>query len=135
MWGLLQVLFLYVILSQTGPSTAPIATWALKLTENKHDLTKYSPNWDSLDSRPLPAWYDESKFGIFIHWGVFSVPSFNNEWFWWQWKGTKPLQKVVDFMKNNYNPNFAYADFGPQFTAEFYNATEWAEVFKASGAQ
>ena len=46
----------------------------------------YQPTWDSLDSRPLPAWYDEAKFGIFIHWGVFSVPSFVSEWFWWYWK-------------------------------------------------
>ena len=45
----------------------------------------YEPTWESLDSRPLPAWYDEAKFGIFIHWGVFSVPSFGTEWFWERW--------------------------------------------------
>lgn len=43
---------------------------------------QYKPNWESLDSRPLPEWYDQAKFGIFIHWGVFSVPSFGSEWFW-----------------------------------------------------
>ena len=48
---------------------------------------RYTPDWDSLDTRPLPAWYDEAKFGIFIHWGVFSVPSFGSEWFWQNWKG------------------------------------------------
>lgn len=37
---------------------------------------KYKPTWDSLDSRPLPDWYDKAKVGIFVHWGVFSVPSF-----------------------------------------------------------
>lgn len=47
---------------------------------------KYEPTWDSLDTRPLPAWFDEAKFGIFIHWGVFSVPSFGSEWFWMTWK-------------------------------------------------
>ena len=41
---------------------------------------KYTPDWDSIDSRPLPNWYDEAKVGIFIHWGVFSVPSFKSEW-------------------------------------------------------
>ena len=46
----------------------------------------YQPTWDSLDKRPLPSWYDEAKFGIFIHWGVFSVPSFVSEWFWWYWQ-------------------------------------------------
>jgi len=49
--------------------------------------SKYVPTWPSLDSRPLPSWYDEAKFGIFIHWGVFSVPSFGSEWFWNHWKG------------------------------------------------
>lgn len=49
--------------------------------------SKYAPTWSSLDSRPLPPWYDEAKFGIFIHWGVFSVPSFGSEWFWNNWKG------------------------------------------------
>lgn len=47
--------------------------------------TKYEANWESLDSRPLPTWYDEAKFGIFIHWSIFSVPSYYNEWFWPEW--------------------------------------------------
>jgi alpha-L-fucosidase len=42
---------------------------------------QYTPDWTSIDSRPLPAWYDQSKIGIFIHWGVFSVPSFGSEWY------------------------------------------------------
>jgi len=41
---------------------------------------QYTPDWASIDSRPLPSWYDESKIGIFIHWGVFSVPSIESEW-------------------------------------------------------
>ena len=47
----------------------------------------FTPDWGSLDSRQLPEWYEDAKFGIFIHWGVFSVPSFGSEWFWWNWKG------------------------------------------------
>lgn len=42
--------------------------------------SQYTANWTSIDSRPLPAWYDESKVGIFIHWGVFSVPAIDSEW-------------------------------------------------------
>jgi hypothetical protein len=42
---------------------------------------QYTPDWASLDTRPLPTWYDESKIGIFIHWGVFSVPSIASEWY------------------------------------------------------
>lgn len=43
---------------------------------------RYDPTWESLDARAVPAWFDELKFGVFIHWGVFSVPSFGSEWFW-----------------------------------------------------
>ncbi|XP_028995226.1 plasma alpha-L-fucosidase [Betta splendens] len=95
---------------------------------------RYEPNWDSIDSRPLPAWYDQAKFGIFIHWGVFSVPSFGSEWFWWYWQGQK-LKPYVDFMKKNYPPNFKYQDFAPQFTAEFFDAKVWTDIFASSGAK
>ncbi|KAH9502565.1 hypothetical protein Btru_069009 [Bulinus truncatus] len=97
-------------------------------------LTQYSPTWDSLDKRPLPDWYDDAKFGIFIHWGVFSVPSFRSEWFWWDWQGAK-YNDTVEFMEKNYPPGFTYADFARQFTAEFFNALEWAQLFKNSGAK
>ncbi|RWS15155.1 alpha-L-fucosidase-like protein, partial [Dinothrombium tinctorium] len=94
----------------------------------------YKPTWDSLDSRPLPLWFDESKVGIFIHWGVFSVPSFGSEWFWFEWKGYKK-QEYVDFMRENFKPNFTYAEFAPQFTAEFFHPDHWAKLFAQSGAK
>lgn len=94
---------------------------------------RYEPNWTSLDKRPLPSWYDEAKFGIFIHWGVFSVPSFGSEWFWEYWHTKRP--SYVDFMKKNYRPDWTYADFANQFTAEFYDPNQWAEIFQASGAK
>lgn len=96
---------------------------------------RYTADWASLDSRPLPQWYDDAKFGIFIHWGVFSVPGFGqfSEWFWWWWASGR--QAEVDFMKKNYPPGFKYADFAPQFRAEFYNPDDWADIFKASGAR
>ena len=94
---------------------------------------KYTPDWNSIDSRPLPAWYDDVKFGIFMHWGVFSVPSFKSEWFWDMWKTGNA--DVVAFMKKNYPPNFTYADFATKFTTEFFDANEWADVLAASGAK
>ncbi|RXG56060.1 hypothetical protein Avbf_09937 [Armadillidium vulgare] len=48
---------------------------------------QYTPDWESLDSRPLPEWYDQAKIGIFLHWGIYSVPSFGSEWFWKYWRG------------------------------------------------
>ncbi|XP_014769556.1 alpha-L-fucosidase isoform X1 [Octopus bimaculoides] len=95
---------------------------------------EYQPNWESLDKRILPSWYDEAKFGIFLHWGVFSVPSYGSEWFWWYWKGSK-TPYYVDFMNKNYPPDFTYPDFAPKFTTEFFNAKEWANLFEAAGAK
>ena len=95
---------------------------------------KYEATWKSLDSRPLPSWYDEAKFGIFLHWGVYSVPSYNSEWFWWHWKGQND-PKCVEFMKKNYRPGFSYADFAPMFRAEFFDPDLWADLLERSGAR
>lgn len=94
----------------------------------------YQPTWESIDSRPLPSWYDESKLGIFVHWGVFSVPSFSSEWFWYNWK-TQKLPGVEQFMSDNYRSDFTYADFAKDFSAEFFFAEQWAEIFNSSGAR
>ena len=48
---------------------------------------RFQPTWDSLDTHVAPPWYDEAKFGIFMTWGLYSIPSFGNEWFWSNWKG------------------------------------------------
>ncbi|KFM70007.1 Alpha-L-fucosidase, partial [Stegodyphus mimosarum] len=93
----------------------------------------YDPDWKSIDSRPLPSWFDDAKVGIFIHWGLFSVPSFGSEWFWSYWKSG--IKSYEDFMKQNYKPGFSYQEFAPMFTAEFYDPNRWVDVFKASGAK
>ena len=94
---------------------------------------EYLPNWSSLDSRPLPSWYDEAKFGIFLHWGVYSVPSFGSEWFWDDWKNHK--SPYVDFMTKNYQPGFEYTDFAPMFNAELFDPDEWVKFFTDAGAK
>jgi len=97
-------------------------------------VAQYEPTWQSIDSRPLPQWYDEAKVGIFLHWGVFSVPSYSSEWFWWSWQGVHD-PATVEFMNKNYPPDFTYADFAPQFKAEFFNPDHWVDLFKAAGAK
>ena len=52
----------------------------------------------------------------------------------WYWQKEK-LPSYVDFMKNNYPPDFTYADFGPLFTAKFFDANWWADILQASGAK
>lgn len=95
---------------------------------------KYYPNWQSLDSRPLPSWYDEGKLGIFNHWGLYSVPSLTSEWFVWFWKGLNRSTEV-EFMRANFRPDFQYADFAPMFTAELFNSTVLAQLIANSGAR
>uniref|UniRef100_A0A0N5CBH5 Putative alpha-L-fucosidase n=1 Tax=Strongyloides papillosus TaxID=174720 RepID=A0A0N5CBH5_STREA len=95
----------------------------------------FVPTWDSLDNRPLPSWYDESKFGIFMHWGVYSVPAYNSEWLWYHWKGENPDPSVVKYMNNTYPKDTTYFDFAKSFTAQNFNPTNFASIVKASGAK
>ena len=95
---------------------------------------QYEANWDSLDTRPLPSWFDEAKFGIFISWGLFAVPAYENEWFWYNWK-TRKNADLVKFMQDNYPPNFTYEDFAPMFKAELFDPEQWADIIEASGAK
>ncbi|CAI5454420.1 unnamed protein product [Caenorhabditis angaria] len=98
-------------------------------------FSKYTPDWNSLDNRPLPSWYDYSKFGIFCHWGVYSVPAYRSEWMWWYWKGSKPDAEVVNFIDKNYKPGTTYADFAKDFTAEYFNPQEFVQTVNSSGAR
>ncbi|KAB7504784.1 hypothetical protein Anas_09662 [Armadillidium nasatum] len=95
---------------------------------------QYTPDWESLDSRPLPEWYDQAKIGIFLHWGLYSVPAFGGEWFWMYWQGAQ-YSDYVKYMDDNFRPGFTYQDFGPQFTTEFFDPDQWAELFEAAGAR
>lgn len=96
---------------------------------------KYTPTWESLDSRPLPGWYDDAKIGIFIHWGVFSVPALHGSNFWNVWHDSKPGSDYYEFMKENYRDNWTYADFARDFTAEFFDPVKWVRLFGEAGAK
>src|SRR4051812_3436951 len=89
---------------------------------------KYDPTWDSLDKRPIPSWYDQYKFGIFMHWGTYSVVGLRDAWFWYYWQGPEPYPDVVEYMRKNYPPDFTYTDFAPMFTTELFNASEYADI-------
>jgi len=95
----------------------------------------FRPDWASLKGYTSPAWYDDAKFGIFIHWGVYSVPAFGSEWYsrnMYQ-KGTKEFAHHVA----TYGPQsrFGYKDFVPMFKAEHFDADAWASLFREAGAR
>lgn len=106
---------------------------AVFLTFFAMSCAKYEPNWNSIDSRPLPDWFDEGKIGIFMHWGVFSVLGLQ-AWFWEKWK-TGHDNASVEFMKENFKPDITYPDLAADFTTEFFKPDEWAKLFKAAGAK
>lgn len=96
--------------------------------------SKYHPTWKSLATRPLPKWYDAAKIGIFIHWGVYSVPAVFSEQFWGKWKSIHG-HKMHNYMTDNFKPGFTYQEFARDFTAELFNPAEWASIFEQSGAK
>jgi alpha-L-fucosidase len=95
----------------------------------------YEATWESLDARPLPVWYDDAKFGIFLHWGVFSVPAYGSEWFWNNWQGSTAQPRYADFVAKTEGPRFSYPDYAHRIDATLYRPEEWADFFARAGAQ
>lgn len=109
----------------------------------------YQPSWESLDKRPVPQWFSDSKFGIFIHWGVYSVPAWAPanadigvyakyaEWYWNRLVNDdgNAHKYFEEFHTKSYGKNFKYQDFAPMFKAELFDPDQWADVFQRSGAK
>lgn len=96
---------------------------------------EYKDNWKSLSNHPTPNWYSDAKFGIFIHWGVYSVPAFGNEWYPRNMyiKGTSEFEHHINTYGNH--KDFGYKDFIPMFKAEKFDANQWISLFKKAGAR
>ena len=105
---------------------------------------QYSADWTSLDARPVPGWFTDAKFGIFIHWGVYSVPSWRKvmpgkyasyaEWYYARVMFNEKNGGKA-FHQKNYGENFDYHDFAPMFKAELFDPGWWADLFARSGAK
>lgn len=97
----------------------------------------YQPNWSSLDQRPTPQWFKDVKFGIFIHWGVYSVPGWSSKGQYAEWYQNGLNGK--DTARQNYHRkkfgNLTYYQIADQFKAELFNPDEWAKLFEQSGAK
>jgi alpha-L-fucosidase len=95
----------------------------------------FAPQWSSLETFQVPRWYVDGKFGIFIHWGVYSVPGFGNEWY--PRNMYRPEDRTFRHHVETWGPPwiFGYKDFVPLFKAEKFDARAWARLFKAAGAR
>lgn len=108
--------------------------------KKKEKEIKYSENWESLaQHNEEPAWFQDAKFGIYFHWGVYSVPAYKTEWyprhmhFENGWGNGQVYKHHVE--KYGHPSEFGYHDFVPMFKAEEFNAEEWAALFEKAGAR
>jgi alpha-L-fucosidase len=113
--------------------------------------TTYTASWPSLDSRPNPAWYEQSRFGIKIHWGLYAVPGFGalgqyaEQYARFYRVGTEgcgtaanPIRdgcKTAEFHNRVFGKDVKYERFAAQFNPVLYDADQWADVFRRGGAQ
>ncbi|MBJ6368778.1 alpha-L-fucosidase [Snuella sedimenti] len=120
---------------------------ALAVCSTVNAQEAYKPTWESLDSRPIPDWFQDAKFGVFIHWGPYSVPAWSpkgtySEWYQY-WLQSKSLfgngkfkgDEIVNFHNKTYGEDFSYYDFGEMFKADLFNPNDWAELFEKAGAK
>ncbi len=107
----------------------------LKEVERASHQGPFRPDWESLQNYEVPEWYKDAKFGIFIHWGVYSVPAFGNEWY-----PRNMYREESDEYKHHIATygavdKFGYKDFVPMFKAEHFDPEAWARLFKEAGAK
>jgi len=95
----------------------------------------FRADWESLKTYQVPQWYQDAKFGIFIHWGVYSVPAFGSEWYprLMYIPGSPEYKHHLETYSTQ--DKFGYKDFIPKFKAENYDPAAWAKLFKESGAK
>ncbi len=108
-------------------------TALLKEVDAVDNQGPFRPDWESLQKYETPEWYKDAKFGIFIHWGVYSVPAFSSEWY-----PRNMYEPGFDAYKHHIatygtQDKFGYKDFIPMFKAERFDASAWAESVQKSG--
>ncbi|MCX6621002.1 MAG: alpha-L-fucosidase, partial [Acidobacteria bacterium] len=137
------VLFLSLVPAAIAPAAGP-----------------YQPTTESLRTHKAPQWFENAKFGVFIHWGPYAVPAYH-EWYvdfispkasfgfllggppYTAGRGELPEQlyrknvqaAAVEYHRKNWGADFPYDDFIPMFKAEKFNPAEWAQLFQEAGAR
>jgi alpha-L-fucosidase len=115
-------------------ATLAVATGPLTL-----GVADYRPTDASLAAHQAPYWFDDAKFGIFIHWGVYSVPAWGpvgQEYAEWYWNNMQsPSDPTYAYHAATYGESFTYDDFIPRFTAANFDPRAWVQLISDAGAQ
>ncbi|NIJ45861.1 alpha-L-fucosidase [Wenyingzhuangia heitensis] len=114
-------------------------------TQKETKKLAYKAEWESLKKHKTPEWFLDAKFGIYCHWGPYSVPEYKNEWYshWMYVNKDNPEARKGEashYYKHHVETygeldKFGYKDFIPLFTAEKFDAAEWADLFQKAGAK
>ncbi|KAI0769990.1 glycoside hydrolase superfamily [Fomes fomentarius] len=131
----------------SGNATVYIAGTAIPTSQYTFNATfgiaQYESTYDSIYSHEAPSWYNDAKYGIFIHWGVYSVPGWGNvgknesyaEWYWWDLnKGPGTSVGTYERHLATYGPDVVYDDFIQNFTASAFDPKAWVDLFADAGA-
>jgi alpha-L-fucosidase len=114
---------------------APQRAHILSSVASTTALGPFRSDWDSLATSRVPDWFRDAKFGIFVHWGVFSVPAFGSEWY----SRNMYLPHDTDFAHHlaTFGPQstFGYKDFIPKFRMQNFDPNAWATLFRRAGAR
>jgi alpha-L-fucosidase len=107
----------------------------LKEVDRADNAGPFRADWESLQKYDIPSWYQDAKFGIFIHWGVYSVPAFGNEWYPRNMYREGSEEYKHHIATYGTQDKFGYKDFIPKFKAEHFDPAAWARLFKEAGAR
>ncbi|GAB7354128.1 hypothetical protein MBLNU459_g4691t1 [Dothideomycetes sp. NU459] len=138
-----------VVGKMNGTATVVLDDGLLEQTEVFHNvqigLTQWSSELESLAKHESPEWFDDAKFGIFIHWGPYAVTGWGNsspyesyaEWFWWYTTHHPAADRsdFYDYRLRTYGRDWKYDDTFPSFTASKFDAKAWVDLFNDAGAK
>lgn len=98
---------------------------------------RYEPTWNSLREHGVPKWFQDAKFGIYTHWGIYSVPACGPNVTWYPYNMYREGTSQYEYHVKTYGgpSKFGYKDFIPMFTGENFDSDEWAELFEKAGAR
>jgi len=136
------------IVSKTGAKVLVVAALGLVLTLAMSGVIRsasaadgpYKPTWESLRQyKEIPEWLRDGKFGIYTHWGPYAVHAYGSNTTWYSFglyaDAESDARKHFEKTFGKLTPDFGYKDLIPKFTAEKFDADEWAELFEKAGAK